>query len=110
MITEKIGSYSLFVQGFRDANVTDSEKVLRDLRGSFPGVDLQLLRADRVAGREHNVFSARCAGASFQSKNRRGTHLSMERPLFPSGQQQILRALKLPGVTPPSRELHHARP
>src|SRR5260370_41121384 len=56
MITEKIGSYSLFVQGFRDARVTDSEKVLRELRGSFQGVDLQLLRADRVAGKEQITF------------------------------------------------------
>jgi len=105
MITEKIGSYSLFVQGFRDANVTDSEKVLRDLRGSFPGVDLQLLRADRVAGREHIVFSARSAVESFQSKNRRAKHLSMELLLFASGEHQIIEAIKLLGVTASSREL-----
>ncbi len=105
MITEKIGSYSLFVQGFRDARVADSEKVLRDLRGSFPGVDLQLLRADRVAGREHIVFSARNAVDSFQSKDRRAKHLSMEFLLFASGEHQILEAIKLLGVTASSREL-----
>ena len=105
MITEKIGSYSMFIQGFRDANVTDSEKVLRDLRGSFPGVDLQLLRADRVAGREHIVFSARNAVDSFQSKDRRAKHLSMEFLLFASGEHQIIEAIKLLGVTTSSREL-----
>src|SRR2546427_7245978 len=56
MITEKIGSYFLFVQGFRGARLIDSERVLRDLRGSFGGVDLQLLRGDRVAGGGKNIF------------------------------------------------------
>src|SRR5467141_1887427 len=105
MITEKIGSYSLFVQGFRDANVTDSEKVLRELRGSFQGVDLQLLRADRVAGKEQIIFAARNAIDSFRSKDRRAKHLSMEFLLFASGEHQILEAIKLLGVTASSREL-----
>ena len=105
MITEKIGSYSLFVQGFRDANVTDSEKVLRELRESFQGIDLQLLRADRVAGKEQIIFAARNAVESFQSKDRRAKHLSMEFLLFASGEHQILEAIKLLGVTASSREL-----
>jgi len=105
MITEKIGSYSFLVQGFRDARVTDSEKVLRELRGSFPGVDLQLLRADRVAGKEQIIFAARNAIDSFQSKDRRAKHLSMEFLLFASGEHQILEAIKLLGVTASSREL-----
>ena len=105
MIIEKIGRYSLFVQGFRYACVTDSEKVLRDLRRSFQGIDLQLLRADRVAGREHIVISARNAVDSFQSKDRRAKHLSMEFLLFASGEHQIIEAIKLLGVTASSREL-----
>ena len=105
MITEKIGSYSLLVQGFRDAKVTDSEKVLRELRGSFQGVDLQLLRADRVAGKEQIIFAARNAIDSFQSKDRRAKHLSMEFLLFASGEHQIIEAIKLLGVTASNREL-----
>jgi len=105
MITEKIGSCYLFVQGFRDANVPDSEKVLRELRGSFQGIDLQLLRADRVAGKEHLVFSARNAVDSFQSSYRRAKHLSMEFLLFASGEHQIIEAIKLLGVTASSKEL-----
>jgi len=105
MITEKIGSYSLFVQGFRDARVTDSEKVLMELRESFQGIDLQLLRADRVAGKEQIIFAARNAIDSFQSKDRRAKHLSMEFLLFASGEHQIIEAIKLLGVTASSREL-----
>jgi len=105
MITEKIGSYSLFVQGFRDASVPDSEKILTELRGSFQGVDLQLLRADRVAGKEQIIFAARNAMDSFQSKDRRAKHLSMEFLLFASGEHQIIEAIKLLGVNASSREL-----
>ncbi len=99
MITEKIGSYFLLIQGFRNARVVDSEKVLRDLRVSFDGVELQLLRADRVAGREHLVFAARNAVDSFRGKDRRAKHLSMEFLLFSSGEHQIVEAIKLLGVT-----------
>lgn len=105
MIIEKIGSYFLFAQGFKKANVTDSETILRDLRGSFRGVDLQLLRADRVAGKEQVIFAARNAFDSFQSKDRRTKHLSMEFLLFASGEHQIIEAIKLLGVTMSSREL-----
>lgn len=105
MITEKIGSYLLSVQGFRDAIVTDSNEVLRDLRRSFQGVDLQLLRADRVAGKEQIIFAARNAVDSFLSKNRRAKRLSMEFLLFASGEHQIIEAIKLLGVTASSGEL-----
>jgi tRNA threonylcarbamoyladenosine modification (KEOPS) complex Cgi121 subunit len=104
MITERIGSYFLFVQGFRDARLIDSERVLRDLRGSFGGIDLQLLRSDRVAGIEHIIFAARNAVDSFRGKARRAKHLSMEFLLFTSGEHQIVEAIKLLGVDTSSTE------
>jgi len=105
MITEKVGSYFLWIQGFRNAKVVDSEKVLRDLRGSLSGVDLQLLNADRVAGREHIGFAAKNAAESFRGKDRRTNHLSMEFLLFASGEHQIVEAIKVLGITESSKEL-----
>jgi tRNA threonylcarbamoyladenosine modification (KEOPS) complex Cgi121 subunit len=105
MITERIGSYFLFIQGFRGARLIDSERVLRDLRGSFRAVDLQLLRADRVAGKEHIIFAAKNAVGSFGGKGRRAKHLSMELLLYASGEHQIVEAIKLLGVTASSTEL-----
>ena len=105
MITEKVGSYLLWIQGFRDARVIDSEKALHDLRGSFDGIQLQLLRADRIAGVEHMVFAARNAIDSFTSKDRRAKHLSMEFLLFASGEHQIVEAIKFLGVGESSTEL-----
>jgi KEOPS complex subunit Cgi121 len=99
MITERIGSHFLIIQGFRGARIDDSEKVLRNLREGFHGADLQLMRADRVAGKEHIIFAARNAVASFAGKGRRSKHLSMELLLYASGQHQIVEAIKYLGVT-----------
>src|SRR5438128_11489128 len=95
MITERIGSYFLFVQGFRGARLIDSEKVLRDLRGSFGGVDLQLLRGDRGAGIEQIVFAGRHAVESFGGKDRRSKHLSQEFLVFASGKHAIVEAINV---------------
>src|SRR5437879_8984742 len=105
MITEKIGPFFLWIQGFRDARVIDSEKALHDLRWSFDGIELQLLRADRIAGIEHMVFAARNAVDSFTGKDRRAKHLSMEFLLFASGEHQIVEAIKFLGVSESSTEL-----
>lgn len=105
MLAEKIGSYSLLIEGFRDAHISDSEKVLRQLRESIDGVELQLLRADRVAGKEHLVFAARNALDSFKGKERRAKHLSMELLLYASGEHQIIEAINLLGVSSSSDEL-----
>src|SRR3989442_14351335 len=78
MITERIGSYFLFVQGFRGARLIDSERVLRDLRGSFGGIDLQLLRGDRVAGVGKNIFLGGEGGWFFLVKGWKGGKLSVE--------------------------------
>src|SRR5437667_12778314 len=105
MITGTIGSYFMWIQGVRNANVVNSQRALQDLRGSFDGIELQLLRADRIAGIEHMVFAARNAVDSFTSKDRRAKHLSMEFLLFASGEHQIVEAIKLLGVSASNTDL-----
>ncbi|TMI35144.1 hypothetical protein E6H27_00010 [Candidatus Bathyarchaeota archaeon] len=105
MITERIGSYFMWIQGFRNAEVADSEKALHDLRGFLDGIELQLLRADRIGGIEHLVFAARNAVDSFTGKDRRAKHLSMEFLLFASGEHQIVEAIKFLGVNKSSTEI-----
>jgi tRNA threonylcarbamoyladenosine modification (KEOPS) complex Cgi121 subunit len=105
MITERIGSHFLWIQGFRDARVVNSETALHDLRGLFNGIELQLLRADRIGGIEHMVFAARNAVDSFTGKGRRAKHLSIEFLLFATGEHQIVEAIKFLGVTESSTEL-----
>jgi KEOPS complex subunit Cgi121 len=105
MRTERIGPYFLWIQGFRNAIVVNSERALRDLRGSFDGIELQLMRADRIAGIEHMVFAARSAVDSFTGKDRRTKHLSMEFLLFATGEHQIVEAIRFLGVCESSTEL-----
>jgi len=105
MITERVGSYFLWMQGFRDVRLVDSEKTLRNLRESLYGVELQLLRADRIAGIEHILFAARNAVDSFTGKGRRAKHLSMEFLLFATGEHQIVEAIQFLGVSESSTEL-----
>ena len=105
MITEKFDPYILFIQGFRNTEVIDPEKVLKDLRTAFPELALQLLRADRIAGKEHLLFAAKNAVGSFDGKDRRAKHLSMEFLLFASGEHQIIEAVKLLGVSSSTTEL-----
>src|SRR5436309_14460126 len=105
MITERIGSYFMWIQGFRNAEVADSEKALHDLRGFLDGIELELLRADRIGGIEHLVFAARNAVDSFTGKDRRAKHLSMEFLLFASGEHQIVEAIKFLGVNKSSTEI-----
>jgi KEOPS complex subunit Cgi121 len=105
MIIERIGSYFLWIQGFRNAKVRNLEKVLQDLRESFDGIELQVLRADRIAGIEHIVFAARSAVDSFKGKSRRAKHLSMELLLYVTGEHQIVEAINLLGVNESSTEL-----
>ena len=93
------------MQGFRNARVGNPEVLLKDLRELFPGVELQLLRAERVAGREHLILAATNAIDSFKGKDRRARLLSMEFLLFASGEHQIVEAIKLIGVTPSTTEL-----
>jgi len=98
MITERVDSQFLWVQGFRDAKVVNSETALHDLRRLVKGIELQLLRADRIAGIEHMVFAARNAVDSFTGKGRRAKHLSIEFLLFATGEHQIVEAIKFLGV------------
>ena len=93
------------MQGFRDTEAIDPERVLHDLREEFPGMELQLLRADRVVGKEHLVFAAKNAIDSFSGRARRAKHLSMEFLLFASGEHQIIEAVKLLGITRSTTEI-----
>lgn len=105
MITERIDSHYLFAQGFKNAKVVDPEKLLNNLRGILHPFEVQLLRADRVAGKEHLSFAAKNAVGSFSGKDRRAKYLSMEFLLFVSGEHQIVEAIKLLGVASSTREL-----
>jgi tRNA threonylcarbamoyladenosine modification (KEOPS) complex Cgi121 subunit len=97
---EEIDGHYLLSLGFDNARISDPEKTLRQLRSSNGGVQLQLLKAELVAGPEHLRFAARNALHSFRGKNPRSKSLAVEFLLFLSCQRQISKAISFLGVQP----------
>jgi KEOPS complex subunit Cgi121 len=97
------GSYLLSI-AFKGGHVKDPEKTLGKLRFAR-GVDVQLLRAELVAGQDHLSFAARNALHSFNGKRRRSRSLAVEYLLYVSCQRQISKAIDLLGISPADRQI-----
>ena len=102
---ERIDSWCLLILGFAAAKVKDPKATLGQLRSSFPQVEVQLIRADRVAGREHLSFAVRNALKAFGKKYKRSRSIAMEVLLYTSCQRQISKAIQTMGVTAQTREI-----
>lgn len=68
------------------------------MRGVNPQVQVQLVKADLIAGREHLGFAASNALQSFRGKHPRSKSLAVEYLLFISCQRQISKAINTLGV------------
>ena len=96
---EEVDHHYLLVLGFDGARISDPDGVLKQLRSSVKDAEVQLLRADLIAGREHLFFAARNALQSFKGTRRKSKSLAVEFLLFVSCQGQISKAIELLGVT-----------
>ena len=101
---EEIDHSYLLSLGFNGGHVSDPEKTLRKLRSSA-NVEVQLFKADLVAGQDHLHFAARNALHAFKGKRRRSKSLAVEYLLYVSCQRQISKAIDLLGVTPADRQI-----
>lgn len=81
------------------------EGVLAQLRVELENPDVQVIRADRVAGKEHLMLAASHASKARLEGHKRARSLAMEFLLYTSGQRQIARAIELVGVSRDTREL-----
>jgi tRNA threonylcarbamoyladenosine modification (KEOPS) complex Cgi121 subunit len=97
LIDEINGRY-LLRSAFTNASIPDPERTLKLLRAINTQAEVQLLKADLVAGPEHLQFAARNALHSFKGKRPRSKSLAMELLLYISCQRQIARAIKFLGV------------
>ncbi len=104
MILERIEEQDLALQGLVNCRVSDPEVTLRAIRTRFPKVQVQLMRADRIAGKEHLIFAAKNAVRAFTQHYHRTHSLAVEMLLYTSCQRQISRAIQILGVTPQTRE------
>jgi tRNA threonylcarbamoyladenosine modification (KEOPS) complex Cgi121 subunit len=97
-LIEKIDSHYLLSLAFAKANIQDPEHTLKQLRSINNHVEVQLVKADLIAGPEHLQFAARNALHSFKGERRRSKSLAMELLLYLSCQRQIAKAIKFLGV------------
>jgi tRNA threonylcarbamoyladenosine modification (KEOPS) complex Cgi121 subunit len=97
-LIEEIDSHYLLSLAFAKANIRDPQHTLKQLRGINDHVEVQLVRADLIAGPEHLQFAARNALHSFKGERRRAKSLAMELLLYISCQRQIAKAIKFLGV------------
>src|SRR5256886_3622585 len=98
LLIKEIDNYYLLSLGFAKASIADPEQLLRQLRSINKQVEVQLVKADLIAGPEHLQFAARNAIHSFNGKRRRSKSLAMELLLYVSCQRQIAKAIKFLGV------------
>jgi len=98
LLIEEIDDYYLLSLAFAKAKVSDPEQTLRQLRSINNQTEVQLVRADLIAGPEHLQFAARNAIYSFKGARRRSKSLAVEFLLYISCQRQIAKAIKFLGV------------
>src|SRR2546426_11090082 len=98
LLIDEIEDHHLLCLGFTKASIRDRELALNLLRAVNSQAEVQLLKADLVAGPEHLQFAARNAIHSFNGKRRRSKSLAMELLLYVSCQRQIAKAIKFLGV------------
>jgi tRNA threonylcarbamoyladenosine modification (KEOPS) complex Cgi121 subunit len=98
LLIKEINSHYLLSLGFAKASIPDPEYTLEQLRSINKQAEVQLVKADLIAGPEHLQFAARNAIYSFNGKRRRSKSLAMELLVYVSCQRQIARAIKFLGV------------
>ncbi len=98
LLIEEVDSHYFLSLAFVGARIPDPEHTLMQLRSINTKVEVQLVKADLIAGPEHLQFAARNALYSFKGKGRRSKSLAMELLLYLSCQRQIAKAIRLVGV------------
>src|SRR5262249_40327514 len=78
-------------------------KLLQELRKFYPNTEIQLLRADRVAGPEHIIFAASAAIDAYRQHRERSHTLAVELLLYASCQRQISKAIQFLGLSSHTR-------
>ena len=98
LLIKKINSHYLLSLGFSKASIADPEHTLERLRTVNKQAEVQLVKADLIAGPEHLQFAARNAIYSFNGERRRSKSLAMELLVYVSCQRQIAKAINFLGV------------
>jgi len=97
-LIEQIDGYYFLSLTFTNTGIKDPEHALKELRTINTQAEVQLVKADLIAGPEHLQFAARNALNSFKGDKRRSKSLAVELLLYLSCQRQIAKAIRFLGV------------
>jgi tRNA threonylcarbamoyladenosine modification (KEOPS) complex Cgi121 subunit len=97
-LIEQIDGYYFLSLTFTNTGIKDPEHALKQLRTINTQAEVQLVKADLIAGPEHLQFAARNALNSFKGDKRRSKSLAVELLLYLSCQRQIAKAIRFLGV------------
>jgi len=97
-LIEQIDGYYFLSLAFTNTGIKDPEHALKQLRTINTQAEVQLVKADLIAGPEHLQFAARNALNSFKGDKRRSKSLAVELLLYLSCQRQIAKAIRFLGV------------
>ncbi|MFQ6125344.1 MAG: KEOPS complex subunit Cgi121 [Candidatus Heimdallarchaeota archaeon] len=106
-MTFNYGNLTTHIIGISETQINDVEDVLRQIKrlATVKGVILQLVDANRVAGKEHLKLASYHAKKAFQHNNQISNSLEIETLLYATGQRQIDKALTLIGITPKTKNV-----
>ncbi len=101
----KLDGLVLTVLGFSGVKIPNPDLALKALRTKFVDSQVQIVRADRVAGLEHLSFATENAVRAVEHGRGRTKTVAMETLLFIAGQRQISKAVETLGATPRTKDI-----
>lgn len=105
MMIRKINDHYLLTVAIRGATISDPEHLLEHLRTVTKTAQIQLVKAQLIAGPEHIEFAAQNALRSFKGPRPMTKSLAMELLLYISCQRQISVAIQRIGIARGDREI-----
>lgn len=105
MMKSKLDGFILTVLGFTSVKIPNPDLALKTLRAKFVDSQVQIVRADRVAGLEHLSFATENAVRALEQGRGRSKSVAMETLLFIAGERQISKAVETLGATPQTKDI-----
>ncbi len=101
----KTNDHYLLIDAVRTTKIQDPEHLLEQLRSATKAAQIQLVKAQLIAGPEHIEFAAQNALRAFKGPRPMSKSLAVELLLYISCQRQISTAIQRIGIAPGDTEI-----
>ena len=89
---------NISVLGFREIKIVDIDAFFKKIRANIYPATVQIVDADKIAGKSHLLFAFINAQKSFEQHRAISTNLEVETLLYAAGTRQIGKAIDIIGV------------